>query len=99
LDRNHGIHVNDKRILRIDCALHIHSTIRYRKHGCAKSAASPEYIAKNYLNRQFHTDAPNMKWLTDATGFKYYIGAEILKIYLSAVLDLYDRRTVCLWHR
>ncbi len=28
------------------------------------------------------------------TGFKYYVGAEIKKIYLSAILDLYDRRIV-----
>lgn len=94
LERNHGICVNDKRILRIDRALQIHSTIKYRKHGCTKSAASPEYIAKNYLNRQFHADAPNRKWLTDVTEFKYSIGSEIHKIYLSAVLDLYDRRIV-----
>lgn len=94
LDRNHDIHVNDKRILRIDRALHIQSTIKYRRKGCTKSAASPEYIAKNYLNRQFHADAPNRKWLTDVTEFKYYIGPEIHKIYLSAILDLCDRRIV-----
>jgi len=94
LDRNHDIRVNDKRVLRIDRALHIHSTIKYRRQGCTKSATSPEYIAKNYLNRQFYADAPNMKWLTDVTEFKYYVGVEIHKIYLSAVLDLYDRRIV-----
>ena len=94
LDRKHDIHVNDKRVLRIDRALHIQSTIKYKRHGCTKSAASPEYIAKNYLNRQFHADAPNKKWLTDVTEFKYYVGPEIHKIYLSAILDLYDRRIV-----
>ena len=94
LDRNHGIHINDKRVLRIDRALHIQSTIKFRRHGCTKSAKSPEYIAKNYLMRQFHADAPNLKWLTDVTEFKYYIGPEIHKLYLSAILDLYDRRIV-----
>lgn len=94
LDRKHDIHVNDKRILRIDRALHIQSTIKYKRHGCTKNAASPEYIAKNYLKRQFHADAPNQKWLTDVTEFKYYIGPEIHKIYLSAILDLCDRRIV-----
>jgi len=78
----------------LDRALQIHSTIKYRKHGCTKSAASPEYIAKNYLNRQFHANAPNTKWLTDVTEFKYFMGPEIRKIYLSAILDLYDRRIV-----
>lgn len=94
LDRKHDIHVNDKRILRINRALHIQSTIKYRRHGCTRSATSPEYIAKNYLKRQFHADAPNQKWLTDVTEFKYYIGPEIHKVYLSAILDLYDRRIV-----
>ena len=94
LDRYYDIHVNDKRILRIDRALHIQSTIKYKRHGCTRSASSPEYIAKNYLKRQFHADAPNQKWLTDVTEFKYYIGPVIHKIYLSAILDLYDRRIV-----
>ncbi len=94
LDRRYDIQVNDKRVLRIDRALHIQSTIKYKRHGCTKSAASPEYIAKNYLKRQFHADAPNQKWLTDVTEFKYYVGPEIHKIYLSAILDLYDRRIV-----
>lgn len=94
LDRYHDIHANDKRILRIERALHIQSTIKFRRHGCTRSAKAPEYIAKNYLMRQFHADAPNLKWLTDVTEFKYYIGPEIHKIYLSAILDLYDRRIV-----
>ena len=94
LDRNHGIHVNDKRVLRINRALNIKSTVKHRLHGCTRTAASPEHIAKNYLNRQFYADGPNMKWLTDVTEFKYYVGPEIRKLYLSAVLDLYDRRIV-----
>ena len=35
-----------------------------------------------------------MKNSTDVTEFKYYLGNEIHKIYLSAILDLYDRRIV-----
>lgn len=37
---------------------------------------------------------PNEKWLTDVTEFHYYIGIEKRKVYLSAILDLYDRRIV-----
>jgi transposase InsO family protein len=94
LDRHHDIHVNDKRVLRICRALHIQSTIKFRRHGCTRSSASPQYVAKNYLGRHFHADAPNVKWLTDVTEFKYYVGPEVRKIYLSAILDLYDRRIV-----
>ena len=46
------------------------------------------------MNREFYADAPNQKWLTDVTEFKYYNGKEKHKIYLSAILDLYDRRIV-----
>ena len=54
----------------------------------------PAYIAKNYLNRDLHADAPNQKWLTDVSEFKYYVGIEVWKVYLSAMLDLYDRRII-----
>ena len=37
---------------------------------------------------------PNEKWLTDVSEFKYYSGNEVHKVYLSAILDLYDRRIV-----
>ena len=94
LDRHHDIHVNDKHILRINRALHIQSTIKFRRHGCTRGAASPQYVAKNYLGRRFHADAPNLKWLTDVTEFKYYVGPVIHKFYLSAILDLCDRRIV-----
>ncbi|MCI2161952.1 MAG: IS3 family transposase [Oscillospiraceae bacterium] len=94
LDVYHDVHVNDKRILHINRTLNIQSTVKSRPKGCTRSSSSPEHIAKNYLNRQFHADAPNRKWLTDVTEFKYYIGPEIRKIYLSAILDLYDRRIV-----
>ena len=94
LDRYHGIHVNDKRILRIYRKKDIKSTIKYSNHGCTRQAANPQYIAENLLNREFTADAPNKKWLTDVTEFKYYTGIEVHKIYLSAILDLYDRRIV-----
>ena len=46
------------------------------------------------MNREFYADRPNEKWLTDVTAFKYYDGPVIKKLYLSAFLDLYDRRIV-----
>ena len=46
------------------------------------------------MNREFNAKAPNEKWRTDVTEFKWYEGIEVRKIYLSAILDLYDRRIV-----
>ena len=94
LDKKHGIAVNDKRVLRICRKERIQSTIKWKPKSCTRSSDDPAHIARNYLNRDFHADAPNEKWLTDVTEFKYYIGIEVHKVYLSAILDLYDRRIV-----
>ena len=94
LVKKHGIAVNDKRILRICRKERIQSTIKWKPKSCTRSSGNPSYIARNYLNRDFHANAPNEKWLTDVTEFKYYIGTEVHKVYLSAILDLYDRRIV-----
>ena len=94
LAHDHKLNVNEKRVLRICRSLDIKSTIKYRNNGCTRQAANPQHIADNVLNRQFHASAPNLKWLTDVTEVKYYIGPEVRKIYLSAILDLYDRRIV-----
>lgn len=94
LERYHEINANDKRVLRICRIKGIKSTIKYASNGCTKQAANPQFIAENILNRKFSAEAPNQKWLTDVTEFKYYIGIEVRKIYLSVILDLYDRRIV-----
>lgn len=94
LRHDHGIHVNDKRALRICRVKDIKSTIKYDNRGCTRQAKNPQYLAENILERQFYADRPNEKWLTDVTEFKWYEGIEVHKVYLSAILDLYDRRIV-----
>ena len=94
LAHDHKLNVNEKRVLRICRSLDIKSTIKYKNNGCTRQAANPQHFAKNWLNRQFHASMPNEKWLTDVTEFKWYEGITVHKIYLSAILDLYDRRIV-----
>ena len=94
LERYHNIKANDKRVLRICRKKGIKSTIKYLNNGCTRQAPNPQFIAENILNREFTAEAPNQKWLTDVTEFKYYTGIEKHKLYLSAILDLYDRRIV-----
>lgn len=43
-------------------------------------------IAPNLLNRDFHADKPNQKWVTDVTEFSLF-GK---KLYLSPILDLHS---------
>ena len=94
LRHDEHIHVNDKRVLRICRIKSIKSTIKYSNNGCTRQAKNPQYIAENLLDRNFHADKPNEKWLTDVTEFKWYEGIEVRKVYLSAILDLFDRRIV-----
>ncbi|MBN9739731.1 IS3 family transposase [Amycolatopsis sp. A1MSW2902] len=50
----------------------------------------PGTAAENLLNREFGADAPDTKWVTDVTEFR--IGDR--KLYLSPVIDLFDRSVV-----
>ena len=94
LYRYYSINVNDKRILRICRVLQIKSTIKYKNNGCTIQNQHPTYTTENILNRNFKADAPDEKWLTDVSEFHYYINGEKHRLYLSAILDLYDRRIV-----
>lgn len=89
---NHFNHTNygKKRVHRIMKKLSIHSVIRKKKQKYKYS--TPETTAENKLSRDFYATAPNQKWSTDVTEFK--IPGEKKKLYLSAILDLYDRYPV-----
>ena len=94
LERYHDVRISDKRALRICRSRDIKSTIKYASHGCTRNAENPQFLAENILDRDFHADKPDEKWLTDVTEFKWYEDGEKRKVYLSAILDLYDRRIV-----
>lgn len=86
---NHFNHTNysKNRVHRIMKKYSIHSVIRKKKK--KYNSSTPETIAENKLSRDFYATAPNEKWVTDVTEFK--IPGEKKKLYLSAILDLYDR--------
>jgi hypothetical protein len=78
------------RVHRIMKKLNIHAIIRKKRKRYNKS--TPEAVAENILKRDFYAYAPNTKWATDVTEFK--IPGTNKKLYLSAILDLYDRSIV-----
>ncbi|MCH4095715.1 MAG: IS3 family transposase [Acidaminococcus provencensis] len=88
------IAIGDGRVLHLCRVINIKSTIKYAPKGCTQRAIDPAYIAENILNREFKADAPNQKWCTDVSEFHYYEGVVVHKVYLSAIIDLYDRRIV-----
>lgn len=95
IEHDHGLHANDKRVLRICRKRKLRSVIKGRHNCCTKPAVDPYYTAENLLNRDFHADNYNQKWVTDVTEFKYTAeDGTVKKVYLSAILDLCDRRLV-----
>ena len=58
--------------------------VKQRKYSSYAGEISPEVA--NIVNRDFHAEAPNTKWLTDITEFSISAG----KIYLSPITDCFD---------
>ncbi len=79
---NRGQKVNHKKVQRIMKELGLKCVVRMKKYKSYKGKVGR--IAPNILERNFHTDAPNQKWVTDITEFKLF--GE--KLYVSPVLDL-----------
>ena len=88
INRLHYKHYGRNRVHRIMKAINIHSVIRRKRKKYQSS--TPETTAENILNRDFFAKAPNEKWATDVTEFKWSEGPVVHKLYLSAILDLYD---------
>lgn len=88
INRLNNKHYSKNRIHRVMKVINIHSVIRRKRKKYQSS--TPEATAENILNRDFFAKAPNEKWATDVTEFKWYEGPVVHKLYLSAILDLYD---------
>ena len=82
-----GVHHNPKTILRVMNKYNLLSVVRRRRY-CHYSQALHRY--ENLLNRDFHADRPNQKWVTDIS----YIRTSQGFLYLSVISDLYDRSIV-----
>ena len=89
---NHFNHTkySKNRVHRIMKKMGIHSVIRKKKK--KNINAKTDETAENILQRNFYATAPNQKWATDVTEFK--VPGEKKKLYLSAIIDLYDRYPV-----
>ena len=81
---NRGIHLNHKTVQRIMKQLVLVCRVRVKKYRSYKGEVGK--IAPNLLNRDFHAEKPNQKWVTDVTEFSLF-GQ---KVYLSPILDLHD---------
>ena len=86
--RQAGHTIADKTVRRLMAELGLQSVIRRKKYRSYRGQAG--CIAPNRLQRQFHAQAPNQKWVTDVTEFK----VQGQKLYLSPIMDLYNGEIV-----
>ena len=82
-----GIHRNPKTVLRIMQKYDLLSVIRRKKY---RNYGELLHRYPNLLNRDFHADRPNQKWVTDISYIKTGQGM----LYLSIIRDLYDNSIV-----
>lgn len=103
INRLNGTNFSKNRIHRIMKAIDVHSAIR--KPITVKTSdlcqppngqqnAFPDNQEENILKRQFNASTPNEKWATDVTELRWFKDFVCHKIYLSIILDLYDRSIV-----
>lgn len=80
-----GVKVSEKvvRLLMEEAQL-VAQPKRKRKYSSYQGEITP--APENLLERNFHADAPNEKWLTDITEFHLPVG----KAYLSPIIDCFD---------
>ena len=84
-NRNH--HHNPKTVLRIMQKYNLLSVVRRKRY---QHYSSLLHKYPNLLNREFHADRPNQKWVTDIS----YISTKQGFLYLSVIRDLYDNSIV-----
>lgn len=88
LKRVRKIHRNPKTILRIMKKYDLLSEIRRQRKWRQMSTQLHKY--DNLLNREFHADQPNHKWVTDIS----YIRTRQGVLYLSIIRDLFDNSII-----
>ena len=79
-----GFALNHKTVQRLMKQLGLVCRVRIKKYRSYKGEVGK--IAPNLLNRDFHAEKPNQKWVTDVTEFSLF-GQ---KLYLSPILDLHN---------
>lgn len=86
--KDKNIERNPKTVLRVMKKYGLLSEIRRRRKWINLGQQVHKY--KNLLNRQFRTDRPNTKWVTDIS----YVHTKEGVLYLSIIRDLYDNSIV-----
>lgn len=85
-----GVKVSRNRVARLMNKANIKS-IMYKKHRVQTTDSKHDYpVANNLLNRDFSAERLGQKWVSDIT----YIRTDEGWLYLTAILDLADRKVI-----
>lgn len=84
-----GVKASRNRVARLMRAKGLQGKTR-RKFRAVKSAAGARTFAGNRLERDFHAEKPNLKWVSDFT----YIPTTDGWLFVSVVLDLFSRKVI-----
>ncbi|SEW57449.1 Transposase InsO and inactivated derivatives [Chitinophaga arvensicola] len=88
--RQMGLHVSRPRVARIMKDKGLRSIITGKFRVCTTDSNHNLEVSPNILNREFTATAPSEKWVSDLT----YIRTKCGWLYLTAIMDLFDRRIV-----
>jgi putative transposase len=87
----HGEKVSRKRIVRLMQEEGLVARQR-RRYKCTTMSEHDQPVAPNRLDREFHAEAPNQRWVGDTT--ELLVGDSGAKLYLAVILDLFSRFVV-----
>ena len=82
--KNMGLVINHKCVQKLMQSMKLKSRIRITKYRSYRGQVGR--VADNVLQRQFESNQPNQKWVTDITEFN--VRGE--KLYLSPIMDLFN---------
>lgn len=85
---NRGLCINHKTVQRLMKQLGLFCRVRMKRYNSYRGEVGK--VAPNLLERNFESDRPNQKWVTDITEFSLF-GQ---KLYLSPIIDLHSRDIV-----
>ena len=80
--------INHKTVQQLMRKMGIFCRVRMKKYNSFRGEVGK--IAPNILKRDFKTDKPNQKWVTDVTEFALFG----IKLYLSPIIDLFNGEVV-----
>lgn len=86
--RNAGTVINHKAVQRLMIELNLKSKVRPKRYNSYRGDEGK--TAPNVFERNFTSDKPNHKWVTDVTEFN----VKGQKVYLSPIIDLFNREVV-----